>query len=315
MRIGNSVLLLSALLGVDAHAQEMSILGGDPAAFVFSIEHQGEAAPKSNPDLSIEEQKASAAIPIYNQGSWTGGIALRGQRTHLGKELRFANRGLQIPQDFATAEAGFFLSHVDESNQRYGLSATYGSAGHRLLDEGRTPIVTSTFSFEKPIEEGRSWIYFLNYSNNRTFWNHVPLPGFAYAIKEKSRTLILGLPFLFANWRMDPYYVTAIIYPIGAMTEVSWRFWGPMMIYASLGWQPKAYQNLVQVSDERLIYTRKELAAGLRLFAGRKGSLSVGYVWNFDRRLFIGTSLTQVSEDVIDVDDSGGMQIKARASF
>lgn len=290
-------------------------MGGSDGITV-SLEHQSEEAPSSNPGLVIDRQKAHAGIPLYKKESGSSlNLLVRGERTLLGESLFFSDRNVRTPREFGTAELGLAWHSQAADGARESISGTIGSAGKRLLDNGRSPIFSATYLVEKKKAEGRSWIYVLSYSNNRAFLNNIPLPGIAYVKNEKQYTLVLGLPFLFGNLRVDPWHLSASLSPWSASIDTAYRFYGPLMFYTNVKWQPKAYENLVEDSDDRFIFEKKEWGTGLRAAFGRKGSVSIGYVYNFDRRFMLGESIRDKNSDTIEIGDSGGVQILARGQF
>lgn len=310
------VFVFFSIWPVRAHAQEIPFISDGGGKTLISIEHQSDSAPGSNPDLYIEEQKASFAIPLYNnQKGSTFSFLLRGNRTLLGETLVFTDRNIELPREFGTAESGFSWLNKSADGDSIGLSATYGIAGRRILDSGLAPIIAATLTWENQTSSNRSWLFFLNYSNNRVLLNHVPIPGFAYLIKEKTRFFVIGVPFFFGMWQSDPLYFTLATSPLFVSGEASYRFWGPLLIAANAKWNPKSYQNLVEGSEERLIFDRKEVALNLKAFFGKYGNLSFGYAWNFDRRFLIGRSILDKDSHSISVENSDGFRFSARLNF
>lgn len=310
-------LIFASLWPLKVHSQEIPFLGGDAdGRTVLSLEHQTDSAPSTSPGFFVEEQKAFFAVPLYNdQKGSTLSFLFRGTRTLLGEKLVFMDRNVETPEEFGTAEVGFtWLKKTSDGNSR-GFSATYGSAGRRILDSGLTPIISATFTAENKSSENRSWLFFLNYSNNRVILNHIPIPGVAYVIKEPKHMIIIGVPFVFAMWRSDPIILSAATSPFFVSGEAAYRFWGPLLIYGNAKWRPKAYQNLVKDREDRLIFDRKETALGLRTYFGKYGNLSIGYVWNFDRRFMLGRSITDSNSETISLDGSSGIQLSGRLNF
>lgn len=316
-----ALIFASLFLGSMAHAQEASFFaaGEGLEKFGITLEHQdfGRAqADSANAGLiAIQEERAALSIPIYNSETKTFAITAKGQRTLITRALRFEDRAVSVPEEFGTAEVGVAFGRRTYGTDKLGLSASFGSAGTRLLGNGRTPILTAGMVLDRKQENGNSWIYFVNYSNNRTFLNNIPIPGIAYAwVKPKSR-LVVGLPFTFGFWALDPVYVLVVASPFFATLDTSYRFWGPLQVFTNVGWTPRAYQNLVDGSEDRLIYNKKEWALGLRASMGPRGSLTLGYVREFDRSFVLGEGLGEANSSKIRVEGSGGFQVKARATF
>lgn len=293
-----------------AFAQDGPFPSGDP---YFSFEHQHTEAPNSTPSLNVEEQKASFSVPLRKTETTTLSFIGGGNRTELSDALRFLDRGVDIPKEFQSTQAG--LAWQKRGRHRYGVAATFGRAGRGFWSGDGSGIVTVSANLERPLESGNSWMFFLHYSNNRTTLNNIPLPGFAYVMNGASYRLMLGLPFLFLHYRTGGLALMAFGSPFSASTDLSYRIWGPAQIYGSASWNPRAYQNLVAGSEDRLIFITKEAGAGLRVSLTREIQFSGGYVRAFDRRLLLGRSRSEKNSSTVRLDDADGYQARLRFSF
>ncbi len=312
------VILVTALLSVSslARSQDAFFSSGEGLEKIGLIfEQQTYAAAGPLPSLEIQEQRAAISIPIYRGEMSTWAFTARGQRTVLNRSLAFADRGVSVPKEFGTGEVGAAYTRKTLTSGRMAVNATVGGAGTQIFSNGRTPILTASFVLDKPAENGNSWLYFVNYSNNRTLLNNIPLPGIAYAFKKPTSTIVLGLPFSFILWRPDPWMLVSVISPFVSNVEVAYRFWGPLQLYSGVAWNPRAYQNLVEGSEDRLIYNKKEASLGVRAFLGPKGSLSLAYTQEFDRKFLLGRSVGDASSDKISIESSGGVQLKVRLNL
>lgn len=306
-------MLTCLLASTPALAQEIPFLGGGLDMYSFTIEHQRSMAPHSDPGLSFSEQNARINLPFFKNEKTTGSFTARGTRTEMGEEIQFKESGIKVPRLFGSADFGTAWTSQTASGKKYGLSGSYGDAGTDLFSGANKANLAATFFYEDDRNEN-SWVYFVSYSNNRTTLNNIPLPGFAYVIKKREYTAAFGLPFLFWNWRPDPFSVMTFASPFGISGESAYRFYGPLQSFASLSWTPKAYQNLAENDDDRVIFDKKEADIGFRFLSGRTGYLSVAYVYNFDRRFLLGKSITNHSES-FSIGDSAGIQMKFKASF
>ncbi|MBX3020550.1 MAG: hypothetical protein KF799_02635 [Bdellovibrionales bacterium] len=307
-----SALLIPAL----AFAQDMSFLGGAVSSGLsLATEHQSFSAPEASPGLTTEEQRMSLNGALFSNSDSSFSLIARGDKLRLGKPIVFQDRALTIPQEFGSAEVGFSWNQRDWMENKFALSATYGAAGTQLLDNGKRAIVSANLSWERASYSTHSWIYFVSYSNNRPTLNNIPIPGIAYSEKGKTYHLLLGVPFAFVNWRPDPLSVSLMLSPFAASSDIGLRILGPIQLFGSIAWAPKSYQNLIDKEDEALIYDKKELAGGLRLFLGPRFGFTASYTHAFDRRFLIGKSVLDSTSDKVAIDDSDGFSIKLRFSL
>lgn len=314
-----SWILLLILCAPPAQAQEMSFLRGPEAlkSVSVSFEHQqlGSGA-SSSPRRPIEEQKGSLQFPLLSRGTATYFAGISGHRVNAEEMIEIPDRHLSVAHELGAME--FSLGWSEESlwEGRGGAVVSVSDSGRyeRLFSHDRS--ISATTFYEKKRSDGDSWFYFLNYSDNRTVLNKIPLPGFAYSFNRQSYKALLGLPFGFISWRSAfGLSLTAFASPFAANTELSYMATPPLYLFTSVAWSPRSFQNLVPKKDERFFYDKKEWNLGVRFVLSREISGSLAYVYGFDRRFFIGESFAERDSDQFQLSDAGGVQFKLRASF
>lgn len=293
------------------------MLGGTfPPPYAVSVDHQNAGAPRNGPHIGLDEQRFSVSGPVVVTEDDSYALTVRGQQTHLSEPLSFSDRGVGIPDRFGSAEMGLsWLHRANEGEEKYGGSFSLGSAGPRPLADTTKPILNASVNYERPLPDGNAWVFFVAYSNNRSVLNNVPLPGVAYVINGKDSKAVLGLPFVFLIYRPDPWLLLTTVTPFFANAEAGYRFWGPLQAYANTAWTPKAYQNLLEDDGDHLIFEKKELGLGLRLFLSRQISFSAGWTRDFDRRFLLGKSLRDQSSSAVRLEDSDGFKFSGRVAF
>ncbi|NJL25344.1 MAG: hypothetical protein HC902_09305 [Calothrix sp. SM1_5_4] len=164
--------------------------------------------------------------------------------------------GQKLPKDFGGADLGFNGFFKAESGVDRGFTATIGSTGRRLFDNDNSRAVNLTYFSQWKLENGDSWHFFMTYSNNRTSFNGIPLPGLAYTVSRENYRLMLGFPFITANYNANPVSVNAFLSPFAAGLDAGYAIHGPLQTMTSIGWFPRSYQNIVPPED-RLIFEKK----------------------------------------------------------
>lgn len=266
-------------------------------------------------DVSLTETRLQAGVPIYKSERAIWSVHARGHALSLGRTLRIADRNFEIPKDFGSAEVGFGANFPRADVSR-GFSATIGTTGRRLFDAENTRALSLTYFSEWKTAPDHSWYFLVSYSNNRTVFNNIPIPGFAYGYTQKSLRLMVGAPFAFVFWMPLPYVLNATLSPFSSSADLGYIIHGPWQAMTSVAWQPRSFQNLApDIDKQRLLFDRKEATFGVRAMFGPFHSVSLAYVYQFDRRLFIGESLSKRASSAADLEDSGGIQFKLRTSF
>ncbi len=116
-----------------------------------------------------------------------------------GRYFELENSKDGVP-NFYNIQFGASYRHYFKDDKSLGLMASFGSSSDKPFRNGRdgTVMINSTYQLNE------KWVLLGNYSNNRTFLNNVPLPGFIY-ISEQSResAMMLGFPFTYI---LRPFY-------------------------------------------------------------------------------------------------------------
>lgn len=303
-----SIVVNLLLAAPTANAQDMQFIGGE-------ILHQPSVSADHQRASAIDEQKFLMGSPVHKGADFTSAVFLRALRMDTGEPLRFTDRNVDVPEEFGSAEIGFSFIRGPKDGKRLGATFSYGGAGPKLFEHDDPPILSVNAFYDLPQSPGTALILFLTYSNNRSFLNNLPLPGFAYAKNGPRSRLMMGIPFVFWMWRPEPMYLTTFASPFSASLESGYRFWGPLQFFGGAGWSPKSFSNVVQGSDDRLIYERKETSAGFRFSFDRETNVSIAYVYSFDRKYFLGKSFSDASSASLHFADGPGVLIKAKAGF
>jgi len=163
-----------------------------------------------------------------------------------------------------------------------------------------------------------SWFFFLNYSTNREFLPHIPIPGAAYFYApSRDFNALIGAPLLFVNWiPLTDLSLRAFYFPIHTVyAGCDYRLSGAVNIFASFRWENDRYYRIGREDkDDRLFWYEQRIEAGIKLQAvsGLEVVLSGGY--SFDRFFFEGESYDDDRTDNR-VDVGNGPFIAVRAGI
>ncbi len=181
-----------------------------------------------------------------------------------------------------------------------GLNLSLGSASDRPFDTWDETIVSSTAFARVPHAGSNAWLFLINYSNRRSFWNHIPLPGFGYWYQPHPRLVAVFGAAFFYLWHqpLDDLTLSAAWFPIRVgMVRAAHRLWGPSQLYVAFESNEDNYFLAERVDvDDRLFYYELRLKAGLRAEAASRFTLDLWVGYAFDRYYFEG-------EDYFDDED------------
>ena len=167
-----------------------------------------------------------------------------------------------------------------------------------------------------PAADRDSWVFFLNYSTNREFLPHVPIPGAAYFYApSREFNALVGIPLVFLNYSpLSGLQLRAFYFPIHSIyAGCEYDLSEIIGIFTSFRWENEQYYRAAREDkDDRLFWYEKRVEAGIKLkpVADLEVTISGGY--SFDRFFFEGESYAaDRTDNRIDVGDGPFLAVRA----
>ncbi|WP_413584165.1 hypothetical protein [Bdellovibrio sp. HCB274] len=287
-RFSKLLLTLFVTLPGISQAQIFSAMappGKQRGVFSYSGSIQPETSLKDGTEnASMNRGTVVATVPVYktDQESWA--------ITTLGNWLDLYPDQTGIMPDLYQFDVGVTYSRMINEKKYWAMNANFGSASDKPFKDPSVNTIGANYFYVNPVDETATWIYLVNYSNNRPILNNIPIPGFAY-MYTPSKTFrgIFGAPFAQIYWefvdRWSLNFFTLIPWVI--KTSVDYSIAGPMKVSLGLDFFQSTYYIFGRENrQERLFYDEK------RLFLGFKSPLSKTFMveaeagYAFDRRYF-----------------------------
>lgn len=171
-----------------------------------------------------------------------------------------------------------------------------------------------------PAEGRNAWVFFLNYSSNREFLPHVPIPGAGYLYApSRDFSLLAGVPLLFADWRpLDRLSWRGFYFPIHTVfLGGEYSLGGGWKVFAAYRWENDRYYRAGRKErDQRLFWYEQRLEAGIAVEAGGgiEAALAGGYA--YDRFFFEGESYSDGrTENRLDISDGPFLTARIQRRF
>ena len=292
--------------------------GEQKAHFSFDTAvYGGESVGGQQSDMSWSEYHLRGSVPITQNNDFEWLL-----------DTNVAAKDIATTAVLPDADAGFpeclwdvSLSSVTRKRLKegriVGTHVTVGSPSDRPFATGDEISVNAAGSLQIPwsgLFFGNAYyLLTLNYSNDRDFLQHVPLPGFGVVQAGSSRApytdvLMFGVPFsmvaLGSNQRHDPILKASYM----LFREVHARFTLPVHdqvgLYASFDWDHEAYfRHDREDSDDRLFYYEKRVAGGVKWRPHENLSLDFSVGWAYDRFWFEGEDYGDRGHDQLRIGD------------
>lgn len=283
------------LLVVLAHANAWSADRASRFDSYFSPGNSAEVSASLEPGTdgapAIRSESAGASVLVSSNGARSWSVNGRAARMTLSRAVVIPGTGLAFPDKLWDAQAGVSHRHRLGEGRQWGVNAAVGSASDDPFHSIRETEIQATGSYIKPSGPHDSWLFLLSYSNNRTFANGVPLPGFAYVrrVPSKGFQAIVGFPFLLVRYApAETWAARASLFGTNNQAlDVSRRLAGPVRAYVAFEHGAKTWFRAARGKrKERLIYDQKRAVVGVRgpLPGGLSLDAAAGRV--FGRRLY-----------------------------
>lgn len=188
-------------------------------------------------------------------------------------------------RDYYNIQGSVGYKRLTESNRFWSVSGSYGSASDKPFQNGRD----GTISLNYLQQFSNNWFGVLNYSNNRTFLNNVPLPGFFY-VKEMTheRALIFGFPIIYWMRPVGHHWTFRYfgILPWAHRLRLSFNKWKILRPYFGYEESPQSYfRHDREKRRDRVFWFDRRISLGAEiLLKGIRLDISGGYA--FDRQLY-----------------------------
>jgi len=302
-----AALILS--LALEAQAQDRSeglgFLSGarDGARYAFSVTPAEPGAP------FIAEHHAGGSIVVLRRSSDTWSLNGRASRTELSWSPVVAQTGLVVPAKLWEFQGGGAFSRRLDDRKSWGVSAGLGSASDEPFGSLDNAEAKVTAYREFPGRARDSWMLFLAYSNNRTFWNGVPLPGAAYAFREPVPGLqaVIGLPFLWLSYQLDKDSRASfsLFGPTHLSVEGARRLFRRVWGYSRFERSPEQWLRADRAERrDRLIFDHQQARVGVRVEAGEGFSLDLSAGRDLRRRFYESRDASRSSVPRVELPDA-----------
>lgn len=316
-------------LATAATAQDFEgLLGGELGRLTPRVNYQVRSyfdaeVEKQREKLHMVRHEVGVSLPVLQDRTqeWTLFTRATAYDVDTGARLPFAWNDLphprpELPNRLWDVRVGTSYRRQLSNGWVAGGSVAVGSASDRLFASGEEWLADASGFVRIPQGERDHWLLLINYSGNRQFLPHVPLPGVGY-LHHPNDTLRLLAGFPWSSVRWEPLERLALeasyFFPRVVHAEASYRVIEPVKLYVAFDWDNDRFLRADrQDADDRLFYDDKRVAAGVRWTIIEQLELDFSGGWSFDRYFFEGESYDDRNERRIDIADAPMLMLELR---
>jgi hypothetical protein len=266
------------------------LLPTDRKTLSYSVNHAPEGTP-----ASITQQRLSFSTPVWKHKAESFAFST-GVGSISFSDRKFYNKSLQqTPSELKRVELGGQYSRRLKEGKALGFRANVGSASDRVFNslEEVTFSLNGTYSFPGK-DPSDHWIWTVFFSNNISFANYIPLPGFIYLHKTENFTGMFGLPFLSMQWTpVKPIVLSMSYFITNLNTEIAYGFNDTVQAFMGFAINQQAFLRADRTRlRDRMFFNEKKLFVGMRspIMTVFTGEFQLGR--SFDRKLTEGRNFS-----------------------
>ena len=195
------------------------------------------------------------------------------------------------PENLYNLQFGMtYAKHSAEKDERgkfWALNTTFGSASDKPFADSKNNTIAGTFFYGLPARGKGSWLFLLNYSNNRTILNNIPIPGFAYTyVPVPTARITFGLPFGLLWWKPSPKWTltTFVLAPWFYQFGSEYQLNENLKAFSSFGVSQNPFLRDGRSNRrDQLTYVEKKVLVGLKIPFGNQFEVQLSGGYAFDR--------------------------------
>jgi hypothetical protein len=270
-------------------------------------------------ELGLLQQDFTLIAPIRQSPAdeWSTSARLRNQEFATSAVL--PDTGERFPDELWNVRVGTSYRHRFDSGWIGALNLNLGSPSDRPFASWDEMEVSGTAVLRIPVRERDAWVFFLNYSSNREFLPHVPIPGLGYAYQPSDQfSVMVGTGIVTLQYRpVETLTLTASYFAVRTVdVRLTYQLFRPVRLWVGFDWTNERYLRADRADpDDRLFYYEKRIRAGAIIGLARQLYVDIAGGWSFDRFYFEGEGYGDRDDNRLDVEDGPFVAVRVGTRF
>ena len=199
----------------------------------------------------------------------------------IDSDARLPDTNQAMPDQLDSVELSLGYSRQLTGGRMFGISVGIQSASDEVFADSDNTGLQATATYTLPTTNRDSWIFMLQYDQQRSFLPEVPIPGVAYRwASHPEWTVMLGLPILTVNYRPSTSWSHNLsIFASNINVSSRYRLNNHVDIKAGFGNKSANWFRQDRLEDDQVLqyeYYRAELSLRWRPIAIQAGPRLIG---------------------------------------
>jgi len=227
--------------------------------------------------------------------------------------------GVEIPEKLYDLNIGPLYRYKFSNDWTMGVSLLFGSSSDKLFHSLKEDTIRFDAYLEVPAKENNNWLFYVDYYNNRDYWNGYPVPGAGYWYKPSDKfQAVIGLPIFYVEYL--PFDKTKFEFTYIAttyiLTNLSYDITSSLKVYGEFEWNDELYARADREKDkDRLFYYEKILGAGIHWQVAKYFGVDLSGGYAFDRNMFEAKKSADGDDNKFDIENGAFVGIRAGLPF
>jgi len=252
-------------------------------------------SPFHDKESPVRLTNASFYSPVLRRNDKFATFTANASGINLGRaDISIGDRQVALGQDLQDNSIGLGYSQVSEDKYSFLITAAYTSASDRPFNETRNNWTELNAILNLPPHENKNWVFALNYSKNRGYFNNYVFPfvGVNHDISEQTN-IKYGFPFFWLTSKRD-YGVTIdfFISPGTGRLQAFKDLNDKIKAHGRFGLTSYSFLHEKRINDkDRLFIQERSLELGLIAQVSDQTSVGFNTGYAFQRVVFEGENL------------------------
>ncbi|MFS4458023.1 hypothetical protein [Bdellovibrio sp. HCB2-146] len=286
--------------------------------FIFDFRSDLWTSPYTYKSAPVRITNSEIRVPLLRTETWKGSADIVDESLGLGKaDFTLGKEKVFIGNNLQSISAGLGLNKEFEGGSSLSFFGAYATASDEPYVSQRDVWVEASVVYYTPQFNSHRWLFAVNQSENRGFFNGKPFPYFG-VIHHVSENLMLvyGFPFFRAVWDNPEIWQKSFgLTPFGVNFDLEKNLEDDFVFNANIRFDVRSYLHSTRVDDDdRLYYEEVAVQARIRKILTDTTGVIFGLGYSFNRRLYESETIYSPNSEAtqIDSDIFGRLSVEFR---